>query len=618
MAYSRFPQDKKWRGQFSGKYAGNIWQSFNIDLERQPGRLVLADKLIRFVSGLGVVTKFIRTNASATDEWFGIVHDTDILRNGASTITAGTWITDDTTGTFNDPRDVITHEFANGEQRLLCSRATNMAILNKAGGANVWDDDWWTTVASGPALASLDYHPLARLQRLVAVGDKQTGVPVIHTLDRNDVVSSSRLTLPPDYTVRLAMVSSNRFWFGLEHDYDGNARIIEWDGFSLTYNHEYDLVGRSPLTGFVVNDVPYYITEKGGIFKFRGGSFKEVQNFNIHEDRVVFSPTISANNTIIPHGAYVDEEVVYINVGAPTVITSSATVLNTASRRQRSGVWVFNTENLNLTHHMGLGEHAVAGTDVNYGTSPLQRPGTILKATIADEREIIASGAVYVGGTTWRTSGQSGIYRQIPNSRQGSNAGRNRGYFITPYLPVEEAEAMWEALIVKFKRFVNSNNRIVIKWRVTEPLFNSSAQDQGANDLDVISAPATWASTTTLTCKVPTGVAAGDEIEILVGDNAGCSFNISTLSGTPDNSTSLTITLSEAAPVSSTDTCLVRFDNFKTETAISSTSVGNSKVPFTSVAHGEFVQLKIELRGFDVQIDEIMSIFKVKSSAWQA
>lgn len=611
-------KDKIFKGQFPGNYSGNLWQTFNIDLEKNPGRISLSDKMRIFKSGLGVVSKFIRTNATGTDEWFGIVDRTDILRNGSATITAGTWISDDTTGTFNDPLDMVIHEFANGEQRLFCTRDADIGVLNTSGSANVWDNDWWTATKSQSALTTAIPHPIARLQRLLAVGDKVAGVPVIHTIDSTDTISTSRLIFSANYTIRLIYASSNRFWIGLQHDYDGYAKIIEWDGSSASYNNEYELVGSYPLTGFIHNDIPYFIDEYGIVYRYNGGGFKKVQDFNIQEQGLIFNSSMTADNTIVPYGCYVDGDIVLINVGAPTVITSSATTLPHASRRERAGVWIFNTQNLNLYHHMGFGEHTTADTDINYGTSPVAQPGAIIKATVGNDKKIIASASVYTGGATWRTNTTSGIYRNIPNEEQSSNSGRNRGYFITSYIPISEVEGMYEALVVKFKRFVNSNNKIVVKWRVLDPLFNASAQDQDTNALDVISAPATWASTTTLTCKVPTGVSVGDEIEILTGDNAGCSFAISTLSATPDNSTTVTITIAEAAPTSSTDTCLVRFDNWKTETAVTSTTIGNVRIPFTAPANGEFIQFKVELRGFDVQIDDLIPIVKSKTSTKQS
>lgn len=605
---------KNWRGMYPGSYAGNLWAAHNIDLERKFGRLMLSNKMRTFSTGNGVVLKFLRTNADTTDRWWGLTSG-DMLRNSTNRINAGTWATDALSNSPNDPRDMIVHEAANGEDRLVVSRATDIAILNLSGAANIWTASWWDTTLAQTALTSDAFHPLARLQRLLAVGDKVSDVPVIHTIDKDDVVSASRLLFPIGYRVRLAMASSNRFWFGLENERGGTARIIEWDGSSLTYNNEYDLQGQgtTPLTGFIVDDIPYYITERGYISRYTGGGFKIVGNFLLDEEREAFTTGIGSEGNISSYGAFPDSHLVYILASPPIRFSTGVT---RGARRLRSGIYIFNTRNGNLYHHMGLGEHSSAGTDVNYSDSPLDEVGAVYKSqpnANTDYPLVVASASVYTGGASFDSSTQNGIYEEINNWATSSNAGRNRGWFITPYIPIEDIEVAWDALWLKFRRFVDSGNRIIVKWRVVDPL-----RDTDAGDDSPVQAGGTWVSTTTFTCVVPTGVVVGDEVEVMTGDNAGCLFNISTLSATPDGSTTITVTIDEVAPTSSTDTSLFRFDNFKTETAISSTSIGNKKVPFTSITNGEFIQIKIELRGFSVELDELEPVAKVITQSKQA
>lgn len=622
-------EDKKFKGQFSGNYAGNLWQTFNIDLEKDPGRVCLSGKLQRQYSGLGVVDKFIRSNANATDQWYGLVVDStpsgtsgNILSNGNATITAGTWASDGEANSPNDPHDAVIHESANGEQRLLATVSTDIAILNKSGAANDWDVDWGSTVATGgQALSSSVYHPIARLQRLVAVGDKvstaTTNIPVIHTIDSSDVFTVSRLQFGAEYTVRNIYASSNRFWIGLQHNAGGKAKIVEWDGSSSSQNNEYELVGSNPLSGFIVDDIPYFIDERGYIYRYTGGGFKKIQDFGFYKEH---QPVVLESTDLKNYGCHYEDGIVYINIALPTVKSPGATSMYRGIRRSRAGIWIFNTKNLNLYHHLGFGEFASSGTDINYGTSPLGAVGAVIKPT--DSALIYASASVYVGGATWQASQTNGLFFGVQNDSMASNQGRNRGYIITPYIPIEDVEAFWQGVVLKFKKFANSNNQIVVKWRVTEPLFNASAVDQGGNAFESggINAPITWINTTSFSCKVPTGVSVGDEVEILAGDNAGCCFNIATLSGTPDNSTLLTVTITETAPTSSTDTSLVRFDNWKTETAIGTDTnqPGSRNVAFQTKGHGEFVQLKIELRGLDVRLDEIIPIFNIKTSIKQS
>lgn len=622
---------KKWAGQFPGNYGGNLWQSFNIDLEKDPGRLCLSGKLQRQFSGLGVVDKFIRSNATTVDQWFGLVVDYtggpsgtsgNILSNGNGLIFGGTWAADATGGAGdaspNDPHDAVVHENANGEQRLLVTRSTDVAILNKTGGANVWDVDWGSTVATGGiALQSTVYHPIAKVQRLVALGDKlATGVPVIHTIDSTDVFTPSRLQFGAEYTVRNIYGSSNRYWIGLQHNSGGKAKIVEWDGSASSQLNEYELVGSIPLTGFIVNDIPWFIDERGYFYRYTGGGFEKKQGFSFYKEH---APILLGSADLKNYSCHVEDDFVLINIALPIVFNPSSTSMFRGIRRGRAGIWIFNTKNLNLYHHLAFGEFASAGTDINYGTSPLASVGAVIKPT--DSALIYASAAVYTGGATWQASQANGLYFSVQNDALPSNQGRNRGYIITPYIPTSEVEAFWQGLVTKFKKFINSGNEIVVKWRVTEPFFNALAADQGGVLFESggVNAPITWINTTSFSCKVPTGVAVGDEVEILTGDNAGCSFKISAMNGTPDNTTLITVTIAETAPTSSTDTSLVRFDNWKTESSINSSSpTGHDNTPFQGKGHGEFVQLKIEMRGLDVRLDEIIPIFDVKTKIEQS
>jgi len=625
-------KDKHWSGVHKGNYAGNLWASYNIDLEQNPGRMALADKFIKLSSstGLGLISKFIRTNASGTDEWWGMVSGSKLLNNGNVTITSNTWAADDTTGFagVNTPLDMVVHESANGEERLFVAMDDDIAVLNTTATVNTWDVNWGSTIPSVPipvVSPVLTHRPMAKLQRLLAVANKVSNVPKIDTIDKDDVVTLGALTFDADYTMRVAMSNSNRFWFGLQHDFDGHLKIIEWDGFSQAYNKEYELEGSFPLTGFIVNDVPYYITERGIIYRYTGGGFLPVQDFNFQDQREQLSPNLTNENTIRPHGVAVRGHLVYINIGVPVVeSTVGADTMVRGVRRTRSGVWIYNTVNNNLYHYMAYGEHATSGTDVNYGCGYVDNPGTVIITQSGDSRAVVATGSVFTGGAAWLTTTEHSIYRNVRADDFRSDAGRNRGYFITPYMPMEDAEAMWEALWVKFRKFritegdTTSDDRIVVKWRVEDPLFEADAQDPNGGENPLFNANGTWVNTTSFTCKVPIGVSAGDEVEILTGDNAGCSFNISTLSGTPDNTSSLTVTIDEAAPTSSTDKFLCRFDNWNTETPISETSIDNKRVPFTSIGHGQFIQLKIELRGHGTELDEIIPVLKSKTKINQA
>src|SRR3990167_4828168 len=189
---------RQWRGCYPGKHFGDLWQTLNIDLEREPGRLCLSNKFRRLASALGVVHRFLRADSLVTSQWFGLVQattssatDGDILRNGNTSIIGGTWISDATDGAGDaspvNVHDMILHGAANGEQRLLVSTATDIAVLNSTAQVNLWDNDWFSSgkASGGAALSNTVFHPMARLGRMAAVGDVVTATTtkqaVIHT-----------------------------------------------------------------------------------------------------------------------------------------------------------------------------------------------------------------------------------------------------------------------------------------------------------------------------------------------------------------------------------------------------------------------------------------------------
>lgn len=601
------PKDKIWKGVFPGKYAGNLWQTLNIDLEKEQGRLRLGDKFRILTdgddaAGPGLPLKFLRTNADATDRWWCLSTAKMLKTAGTSPFVA--YAADAVSGTTpTDPLDMEVHESVNGEQRLVVTRDADIAILNRSGVANTWTSSWWAGTLAQTALTSTKPHPIAKLKRLLAVGDVVTNTTaplgVLHTIDKDDVVSASRLIFPIGYEPRVIYTSSNRFWIGCQNIFGGPALIIEWDGFSLTYNHEYTLLGSYPLSGAIVQNIPYFFDEAGYIYRFNGNGFEVIQQFPMVEEGSAFAAVAGSTNTIQPYGATIDRHLIYLMVGAPT-----------ASRRMRSGVWCFNTKTKNLYHVRGISQHKTAGTEIDFAQTPLFRPGGIKHIFDGSNQinDLLIGGGVYVN---YSSTTKTVIGRTVSNRSQSSSEGLNRGYFITPYIPISEVEAMWEGLWLKFKRFVNSGNRIIVRWRVLDPL-----RDADGSDESVLQATGTWASTTTFTCVVPTGVAVGHMVEVMSGDNGGCCFNISTLSATPDGSSTITVTIGEAAPKSSTTGALFNFENWNSETAISSTTVGNQKVMFTGTnsKHGEFVQFMVELRGYGVEIDEIMPLFTFKTS----
>ena len=184
----------RWRAGFPGNYTGEILYGRNIDVSTSPGRVILADKMLKYadtadtnMSNLLVATKFLRSNADATDRYWAVcgngVTGGRMFKTGAvgaSTGPLGTWA-EETEGTGDTPPttvlDAEIFETLNGEQQLLAVLPTDVALLNSPATANKWDVNWGTTVAA-PAivLTTATLHPIAKLQRLIAIGNGNDGI----------------------------------------------------------------------------------------------------------------------------------------------------------------------------------------------------------------------------------------------------------------------------------------------------------------------------------------------------------------------------------------------------------------------------------------------------------
>lgn len=617
---SGFPKDKQWRGLFPGNYSGSLWKTRNIDLDVSQGRVavsglgkVLTDDADSNMSNLGIATKFLRSNADATDRFWAVCGNGVTggrLFKTASASPFATWA-EETQGTGDTPPttalDMEIFETLNGEQQLLAVLPTDVALLNSPATANRWDVNWGTTVAA-PAivLTTATLHPIARLQRLIAIGNGTA----LQTIDKNSVVVNSRLVMPTGYSIRNIYASSDRFWIGLENVFGGNARIIEWDGTSLTYNNEYELVGSIPLTGFIVQNIPYFITNLGHIHRFMGGSFEIVQSFPVSEEMKEMNKELagSEGELISTYGSSVSKKVAYILLN-----TSITTMQN--SRRQDAGIWKFDIGTLNLYHHTGLSASKAAGATLDFGQSPLSAVGGLLITNVSPSIQ----NPVWIAGGTYHSAyddtdisetgaTKEAIFRSTRNDlRVSGTFSPNRGYFVTPYFPIEEIEAMWEGIWLKFRKFIDADNRIVVKGRVVEPKELADA-DVSVSLPRFVQKSGVWATTTTFTCAVPAGVEVGDEIEVMSGNGAMHCAHITVLSATPDNSTSITVTVDDAIPTlnaSGSRGALFRFDNWLKMAEITDTTIGNKKVLFPETAHGEFAQFKIYMDGFSMEIDEL-------------
>lgn len=185
----------------------------------------------------------------------------------------------------------------------------------------------------------------------------------------------------------------------------------------------------------------------------------------------------------------------------------------------------------------------------------------------------------------------SGIMSFVP--------GENRGSFVTTKIATSKVEDMWGRFLGKLRGLLNSNDKAILKYRISEKQFFPL----GPKNLQFSDILMTWVSTTqfTTTDALFAYVSAGDEIEIVKGAYAGALCHVSSISV---NAGTYTVNIDETFPlISASDTSLGIVDNWTKLGIITSTDAKLHK-SFPVDKPSKWIQLKVELRGEDVQFEE--------------
>jgi len=178
----------------------------------------------------------------------------------------------------------------------------------------------------------------------------------------------------------------------------------------------------------------------------------------------------------------------------------------------------------------------------------------------------------------------------------------NRGYFVMPKLSSPRIIDEYSNIYVKFKP-LKVEDKIIIKYKEIDKVglpFSSITGNITSSWNGV------WTSTTVFTTVVDMSLASvGDEVEIIAGVGSGHMSTISTISLSTGT---YTVTLEEAFPFAvSGDVIRFNVDNYKELAVITSTTPNANKNYFSKPigSKSKFLEIKVEMRGIDVTIEEI-------------
>ncbi|MCH7640974.1 hypothetical protein IID22_02105 [Patescibacteria group bacterium] len=554
-------KNKRWIQPNRGDSFGNLFATFNMDFDVVQGKVRVAPRLrigtdeVDDVS-LTLPTAFVRSTADLTDKWWALCGTTLFKTSGTDPSAA---FTQDANASSPTNATTLASDMIEFNNKLYVSLNTNITELDGAV-SSTWDVDWWTTVPRGTALTTAIPHPMhvTIKTNLFLVGDGN----LLHVMDKNENVSNSRIILPSEFQIMWIRSSKEGTWIGARHTANGEAKVFFWDESAENYNRAYGVKSDNTFAGLIKNGICHTINNAGQLLRFDGSGFAEIAVFPVFE-QINKRWYTGTNNLVSVHRngmAVIDEEI--------SILVNSEVNNNIADVLVNfpSGVWTFN-ENEGLRHKYSLSQYD--GTEIDYGTFITEDVGALVPTT-ANQGLFLAGGDIFTSASATLNA----IF-----FRDETDSIVKRGHFTTSVFEASSVEDIFQDLLVWFKRFRSSSDRIIIKYRVIKDPNYPIVGGGTWSDTD------TFTSTDTLTNAV-----AGDEVFIIRGRGSGTLLTIGSIS---EAGGTFTVNLTETTPnVSGTFAFII--DNWTLAATVS--IQGIERQQFDLDVPGTWIQLKVELR----------------------
>ena len=493
MSTLRIPSSEKQIIQANkGDYIGNMFNSYNLDLDSNPGTIKVSKKLTRVLDNTQWGTDDVVQALQIHDGFYYVATTRAVFRCS---------VNDDPTAEINWIEVTTLSAEDLGFETDMTS-FNGLLLISLGTDIMSWvdvtkDDDWWDVTTSGTALAANFTHTMEVLR---------SGLDTLFVTDRNRVryyntaAGHTQITLDTLMTANCLTPSLDRMWAGTYTEVENNAFVYELRVGDTQALQAYEVDGRVCLAAFTYSNTPFVITERGYIQAFNGAGFKTIAQFPwANESKVMegcrpgLVQDSATSRAIHPKGAKVKGNYCYIYVDTNDEYTDT-----NLTPRAASGVWVLDLETYSLTHRYSLNDDT--GT---FGTHKVDRSGPVLITNTPETR-------IMVGGSINNTEG---IWME-------SNAV-NQGYFTTVRHESDSVDDTFEKVIIKADK-LDATESITVKHK-----------DISFSNLPLEVLAVTWLSANQFnTLATLTNVAVGDEVEICAGFAAGQICHITDITGT--------------------------------------------------------------------------------------
>lgn len=543
---TRFPKNIIWNQNNLSDSFSDLWSSFNLNLTRKLGKLAVSGRLLLNISTtddaqLGAPPCAFKTFIT-TDTYIWAAANSHMWHSTAS-------------GSAGGPNDPFVQDATSGTPTNLSSNVSDIVAFASALVVTEASDEIYLLAAAGTwsnlsnvLTNSSGLHAMTAFRaqnKCYIVDDNAKGITSLDdnlsTVVKSNSGSQYSLDLVEGSGVNvgseISCIASNstRIWIGTINKSGGECKIYAWDGSQASGPNEFYIIKASGVLAItILDDVPVIFDTRGRLSQLNGGTFVEMARLPVQGEMLKLPISTATNRAVHYNGMALIDGRINILINTQLWDTNS-----TNKENMPSGVWEY-TRETGLYHKASVGHTKSGGTIVDYGQQKLSLVGALAEAEVLSTD--ITQGSVngrYLLGCRYFTTASAtldGIFYDDTNDTL-----QKAGSFVTSKIFSPNIQDTWQKLTARFRRFLSSNDKIVVKYRTEE-----DEPTEGA---------ITWASTTTFTSAV-TGYAVGDEVEIIRGVGSGRCAHITDITGT-------TYTLDETITGATTQTATARFQKWK-------------------------------------------------------
>lgn len=548
-------QNKKYLQTNRSNIEGNLWSTTGLDFQSNIGAVRLSQKLVTNTTSsddadLGRPGAF----AYYGQKWWAIC-GTRIFVSTSFTDQITSPFTEDTSAAAQTSYDPNTSDLALFNDLLWASYPSKLY----SGTGSAWTNRTSTATLDGQTQKLLYFK---FFDRLYFVNTYQK----IGSINTSNVVAVSG-----DYSINLGnsigviqtmVATGDKIWIsamrnnGVSTTEGSYGSVFEWDGISAQATNEYILTTAGLVTMVVYQNIVYGMDTEGRILKFVGYGFEEVSRLPI--------------NVILLLGAtYNDSGARFIHMNG-LIATKNNTLLFAIQSNMfspdlsiveniPSGVWEVDLATGSCTHkYLFTLKGLASSTITDFGQIRVSEIGALAASTfnaipLSAGRSTLLVGARYF---TDATTEKYAIFIDSPTLPTTDNEGQKKGSFVTTYFDnTESAEEQWQRIWSKYRKYLDSSDKIVFKYRTSEIVPTE--------------ATITWVTTTSFTTTTditaygPTATGfdgyVGGEVEILNGTGGNSCSHITNI---VNNAGTYTVTLDETITGVTNGTAKARFQKW--------------------------------------------------------